>query len=280
MERLEIGRLLVREALWPTAIEDTAPCEGQGSHSSLGRLALVALLLGIDLGQKECRMDSAAHATNVCRRNGGPWRCLWPQDFVPRRSVPGARPAYFWRSSAAVKRARCSPKATRRRGAKTAPAPGKASTKGQSGWAGARCAMAASKAAMACKVTRSWATKAGPRRGLGAITPASVVSATAFLMALMRVVMTSAERTWWARKKLSRVVRRARWTAFRVGQRLRKSQKNTVSLYRVWHPPSPGPQRRQMLRVLGASWVLSQGGIQWCQGTCRRAFGEGIRERR
>ena len=35
--------------------------------------------------------------------------------------------------------------------------------------------------------------------------PASVVSATALLMASMRVVMTSAERTWWARKKLSSV---------------------------------------------------------------------------
>ena len=49
MERLEIGRLIVREALLPTAIEDTDPCEGQGSHSRLVRFALVALLLVIDL---------------------------------------------------------------------------------------------------------------------------------------------------------------------------------------------------------------------------------------
>src|SRR5215813_13600026 len=50
MERLEIGRLIVREALLPTAIEDTDPFEGQGSHSRLVRFALVALLLVIDLG--------------------------------------------------------------------------------------------------------------------------------------------------------------------------------------------------------------------------------------
>ena len=49
MERLEIGRLVVREALLPTAIEDTDPLEGQGSHSRLVRFALVALLLVIDL---------------------------------------------------------------------------------------------------------------------------------------------------------------------------------------------------------------------------------------
>ena len=49
MERLEIGRLIVREALLPTAIEDTDPFEGQGSHSNLVRFALVALLLVIDL---------------------------------------------------------------------------------------------------------------------------------------------------------------------------------------------------------------------------------------
>ena len=49
MERLERGRLIVREALLPTTREDTDPCEGQGSHSSLVRCALVALLLVIDL---------------------------------------------------------------------------------------------------------------------------------------------------------------------------------------------------------------------------------------
>jgi hypothetical protein len=50
MEHLEIGRLIVREALVPTAIEDTDPLKGQGAPSRLVRFPLVALLLGIDLG--------------------------------------------------------------------------------------------------------------------------------------------------------------------------------------------------------------------------------------
>src|SRR5262249_40123814 len=41
---------IVREALLPTAIEDTDPWEGQGAHSRLMRFALVAWLLVIDLG--------------------------------------------------------------------------------------------------------------------------------------------------------------------------------------------------------------------------------------
>jgi hypothetical protein len=49
MECLEIGRLIVREALLPTAIEDTDPFEGQGADSRLVRFALVALLLVIDV---------------------------------------------------------------------------------------------------------------------------------------------------------------------------------------------------------------------------------------
>src|SRR5206468_8415757 len=49
MECLELGRLIVWAAFLPTAIEDTDPCEGQGSHSRLVRFALVALLLVIDL---------------------------------------------------------------------------------------------------------------------------------------------------------------------------------------------------------------------------------------
>ena len=50
MECLERGRLIVWEVILPTAIEEADPCEGQGSHSSLVRFALVALLLRIDLG--------------------------------------------------------------------------------------------------------------------------------------------------------------------------------------------------------------------------------------
>jgi hypothetical protein len=49
MECLEIGRLLVWEAVLPTAVEDADPFEGQGAHRRLVRFPLVALLLVIDL---------------------------------------------------------------------------------------------------------------------------------------------------------------------------------------------------------------------------------------
>ena len=75
----------------------------------------------------------------------------------------------------------CAPTATRRRGAKTAPAPGKASHHGKAGGAWARGAMAVAQAAMACKVPRRGATRACTRRALGGRTPASVVRATARL---------------------------------------------------------------------------------------------------
>ena len=41
---------------------------------------------------------------------------------------------------------------------------------------------------MACRITRSWATRACTKRALGTITPASVVSGVALLMAWMRCV--------------------------------------------------------------------------------------------
>src|SRR5215831_13538634 len=50
MERLEIGGLIVRGAILPTAIENADPFEGQGAHGCLVCFALVALLLVIDLG--------------------------------------------------------------------------------------------------------------------------------------------------------------------------------------------------------------------------------------
>jgi hypothetical protein len=48
-ERLEIDGFIIGGALLPTPIEDADPCEGQGAHGGLVRLALVALLLIIDL---------------------------------------------------------------------------------------------------------------------------------------------------------------------------------------------------------------------------------------
>ena len=66
-------------------------------------------------------------------RNCGHWRRQCTQDFLPLRSVTGAIPAYCWSAAAAAERARCSPKATSSRGAKT-PAPGRAWKREKSGW--------------------------------------------------------------------------------------------------------------------------------------------------
>jgi len=140
-------------------------------------------------------VDSAAHATNVCRKNLGPWRRQWRQAGWPRRAVPGARPADGCRASAAAARSRGSPQATRRRGAKTAPAPGRASNQGTSGGVWARWAMVLSTAAIAGQVTRRWATRAWTTRAGGVIMPSAVVSGVARVRAWRRGVMPSASRS-------------------------------------------------------------------------------------
>ena len=67
IERLEIGRLIVRGSLLPTPIEDTNPFERQGPHGGLMGFPLVALLLVID---------------PVPRRNAGSIQPPTPQTFV------------------------------------------------------------------------------------------------------------------------------------------------------------------------------------------------------
>src|ERR671937_1113560 len=49
-ERLEIHGFIIWGALLPTPREAADPCKSQGAHGCLMRLALVALLLGVDLG--------------------------------------------------------------------------------------------------------------------------------------------------------------------------------------------------------------------------------------
>ena len=48
-ERLKINGFIVWRASLPTPQEDANPCEGQGAHGCLVRLALVTLLLVVDL---------------------------------------------------------------------------------------------------------------------------------------------------------------------------------------------------------------------------------------
>ena len=48
-ERLERDGFILRSVILPTSKEDTDPCECEGPHGRLGRLAFVALLLILDL---------------------------------------------------------------------------------------------------------------------------------------------------------------------------------------------------------------------------------------
>ena len=48
-ERLEIHGFIIWRAILPTPIEEANPCEGQGPHSGLMRLALITVLRVIDL---------------------------------------------------------------------------------------------------------------------------------------------------------------------------------------------------------------------------------------
>src|SRR5262249_38080873 len=70
LERLERSRRIVREARLPTAREETAPCESPGAPSRLGRFALVAWRLVLDVcpaGMPE-RCRSPCHARGAEER--------------------------------------------------------------------------------------------------------------------------------------------------------------------------------------------------------------------
>ena len=85
MERLEIGRLIVREALVPTALEDTEPLKGQGAPRRLVRFPLVAFAAGNRRGP---RRHAGAIPQPMPRTLGG-----GPSDTAnasaPRISCPG-----------------------------------------------------------------------------------------------------------------------------------------------------------------------------------------------
>ena len=137
-ECLERGGLMVRGALLPTAIENADPFEGQ-AHSSLVCLALVTLLLVIDLCPE-----------GMPERFRGPCHERLSEE---RRTLPTPVPPGFL---ATAFRDRCDARIFlaclgggeafplfaegHEEAGKTAPAPGKASNKGKSGWAWARCA--------------------------------------------------------------------------------------------------------------------------------------------
>ena len=121
MKRLEIDGRIVQRALLSAPIKNADPFERQGPYGGLMGLALVALLLVVRLRPEGMPYRLRRPCDELCQRNVGHWRRPCTQDFWPLRSVPGTLSAYYWSSMAEAERARCWPKATSSRGAKTGP---------------------------------------------------------------------------------------------------------------------------------------------------------------
>jgi hypothetical protein len=229
MECLERGRRVVWKASLPTAIEDADPCEGPGAHRRLVRVPLVALRLVIDVcpegmpdrfrGPCHARLSEARRTLQTPVPPGllAPAFCDWGEArlFLACLGGGAAFPLCAEGHEAA--------------GGQDGPGPGQGVQQGEGGMGLGALGNGGVEVGNGVPGHAEWGDKGVHQEGIGGA-PASVVSATACLMASMRVVMTSAARTWWARQKRARVVRRARWTACRVGQRRRQSPKSAVSL--------------------------------------------------
>ena len=134
VERLEIHGCIVWRAILPTSIEDADPFEGQGAYGRLVRLALGALLLVVDLGPEGMAGGFSLPLHKHLAQKLGTLET--PVD-------PGLLAAAFrhWRNTRIFLECVGGGKAfplfaegNEEAGAKTAPAPGKASNNGKSGW--------------------------------------------------------------------------------------------------------------------------------------------------
>ena len=198
-ERLEIHGFIIRCAFLPTPREDADPFECQGSHGRLVRLAVVTLLLIIDLcpegmprGLRRPLHERVAQERRTLEAPVHPG--LLATAFRDRRDARVFL-ELFGRGEAFPLFAEGDEEA----GSKHGSGPWQGIKQREVGMAPGHAAQwLLSKSAMACNVTRSWATRACTRSTLGVMTPSSVVSAMALLMAWRRVSMTSAARTWWA----------------------------------------------------------------------------------
>ena len=184
----------------PTALEDADRFEGQGAHRRLVRFPLVALLLVIDLCPK-------GMPDGFC----GPFHERLSEE---RRTLPTpVHPGFL----ATAFRDRCDARlfleflgggeafslcaeGHEETGGKDGPSPWQGLKQGEVGMGlGALC-NGGVEVGNGLQGHAELGDQGLHQEGIGAIPPASVVSATAFLMASMRVGMTLAERTWWARK--------------------------------------------------------------------------------
>jgi hypothetical protein len=186
-ERLETHGFIVRRAILPTPIKDADPFESQGAYGRLVRLGFVALLLIIDLdpegmpcGFRRPLHERLAQERRTLEAPGHPG--LFATAFRDRRNA-----RIFLEFLGGGEAFPLFAEGDEEAGSKHGSGPWQGVKQREIGMVLARCAIAVSKSAMACNVTRSWATRACTRRTLGVMTPSSVVSAMALLRAWRRV---------------------------------------------------------------------------------------------
>ena len=126
LESEQIARLIVGDAVDPAAVEDADPLE---SESAKGGLVLHAASLtpGVEgVGPEGARDGLSDPLAEGLAEEGGALVAPVDGGFVAAAFGDGATPAYCWTEAASGKRSRRSPKATSKRGARAAPAPGRA----------------------------------------------------------------------------------------------------------------------------------------------------------
>ena len=100
LERAEVARFIIGDAIVPTAPEDAQPFEGEGAQDGVMRFAGTTLLVIIGVGPFAVTTVCPAHSTKVWRRNFGACQRQWVQIWRPLFSRTGATPLYFCRLEA------------------------------------------------------------------------------------------------------------------------------------------------------------------------------------
>jgi hypothetical protein len=125
-ESEQIARFIIGDAVDPATIEDADPFERQSSKGSLV-LHAASLARVVEGARPEGARDGLPDPLDEGLAKEG-WALIAPVDggLVAAAFGSGATPAYCWSEAASAKRSRRSPKATSKRGARAAPAPGRA----------------------------------------------------------------------------------------------------------------------------------------------------------
>jgi hypothetical protein len=226
---VEVGGLVVPRSGLPASVQDPDPLERQCPDGSLMRTAFRSLLPIVSAGPERF-VDGL----------GCPFDERLAQEFraLPAPVRPTLLAATFGRGGdASVLLQFISPVeavALLAKGREQArrlwgPAPGRQSNRAKSGCARATAAISLSNTSIAESTVRSCATNASTCNRQAVMMPGSSVRGVAARIDSRRAAI-SLIRHLWAWKNASRVVSWARLTVKSVGQRVRKSQKSTVSL--------------------------------------------------